>query len=158
MGAGGAVPPVKGEDIMILIGSSIILIMLIMQTWVNPITIKEDSEEDFVVKYDLSEGDTFSLEVIEGKVRPEVMTPSLEWIVAENVDSSQGSWEYTAKESGIHQFYVYGVEDSEIKYSLTRGIIFDYGIYLLGGLILGYGILKRIGASKDEPIEAILDD
>ena len=68
MGAGGAVPPVKGEDIMILIGSSIILIMLIMQTWVNPITIKEDSEEDFVVKYDLSEGDTFSLEVIEGKV------------------------------------------------------------------------------------------
>ena len=158
MGAGGAVPPVKGEDIMILIGSSIILIMLIMQTWVNPITIEEDSEEDFVVKYDLSEGDTFSLEVIEGEVRPEVMTPALEWIVAENIDSSQGSWGYTAKESGLHQFAIYGVEDSEIKYSLSRGIIFDYGIYLLGGIILGYGILKRIEASKDEPLEAILDD
>jgi hypothetical protein len=50
------------------------------------------------------------------------------------------------------------MEESEIQYSLSRGILFDYGLYLLGGLLLAYGILKKIDANKDEPVEAILDD
>lgn len=158
MGAGGGAPPVKGEDVMILIGSSIILIMLIMQTWVNPTTIGEGSENEFTIKYDISKGDTFTLEIIEGVVRPGVYTPSGDWILSGDVDSDQGNWEYTAKESGIHSFVILGMEESEIKYSLSRGIIFDYGLYLLGGVILIFGVLKRIDAKKDEPVEAILDD
>ena len=158
MGAGGGAPPVKGEDVMILIGSSIILVMLIMQTWVDPTAIDEGSGNEFTVKYDLSEGDTFSLDVIDGEVRPSIYTPSGDLIISGNVDSDQKNWEYTAKESGIHSFEILGVEDSEVKYSLSRGVIFDYGLYLIGGLILAFGILKRIDAKKEEPIEAILDD
>ena len=52
MGAGGDAPPVKSENVMILIGSSILLIMLIIQAWSIPTIIPED--EDFQVKYDLS--------------------------------------------------------------------------------------------------------
>ena len=88
MGAGGAAPPVKGEDVMILIGSSIILIMFIIQAWVVPTTIM--GESDFVVKYDLSEGDTFYLEVKEGEVRPTITLPSGESEVITNVNSN---WE-----------------------------------------------------------------
>jgi hypothetical protein len=158
MGAGGGAPPVKGEDVMILIGSSIILVMLIMQTWVDPTAIEEGSGNEFTVKYDLSEGDTFNLDVIDGEVRPSVYTPSDGWIISGNVDSGQKNWEYTAKESGIHSFEILGIEDSDIKYSLSRGVIFDYGLYLIGGLILAFGILKRIDTKQEEPIEAILDD
>ena len=105
MGAGGAAPPVKGEDVMILIGASIILIMLIIQSWVVPTTIMEES--DFVVKYDLSEGDTFYLVVNEGEVRPTVVLPSGEFEVITNVNSN---WEYTAAESGVYSFMLLGIE------------------------------------------------
>jgi hypothetical protein len=91
-------------------------------------------------------------------VRPSVYTPSDGWIISGNVDSGQKNWEYTAKESGIHSFEILGIEDSDIKYSLSRGVIFDYGLYLIGGLILAFGILKRIDTKQEEPIEAILDD
>ena len=76
MGAGGEAPPVRGEDVMILIGSSIILLMFIIQTWVVPTVINEDSDSQFEVKYDLAKDDLFSLEVIEGEVTPTVTSPS----------------------------------------------------------------------------------
>lgn len=155
MGAGGEAPPVKGEDVMILIGSSIILIMFIIQTWVVPTTIVEGSDNEFIVKYDLSEGDTFMLEVNEGEVRPTVFLPSGDIEFISNLDSK---WEYTAKEPGVHVFQVYALEDSEIEYSVSRGIIFDFGLYIVGAAILGFGIWKKSDAPKDEPIEALLED
>tara|TARA_B100001094_G_scaffold87168_1_gene83423 strand:- start:1711 stop:2178 length:468 start_codon:yes stop_codon:yes gene_type:complete len=155
MGAGGEAPPVKGEDVMILLGASIILLMLILQTWVVPTNIEEGAEEEFIVKYDLSEGNIFSIEVNEGVVRPHVYTPSGEWEV---FDDNDESWEYVAEESGVHSFKILGIEDSEIEYSLSRGIIFDYGLYVVGALILGFGILKKMAAEEDEPIEAVLED
>ena len=154
MGAGGAAPPVKGEDVMILIGASIILIMLIIQSWVVPTTIMEES--DFVVKYDLSEGDTFDLVVNEGEVRPTVVLPSGEFEVITNVNSN---WEYTAEESGVYSFMLLGIEsESVIEYSVSRGIIFDFALYPIGAAILAFGIWKKIAASKEEPIEALLED
>ena len=154
MGAGGAAPPVKGEDVMILIGASIILIMLIIQSWVVPTTIMEES--DFVVKYVLSEGDTFYLVVNEGEVRPTVVLPSGEFEVITNVNSN---WEYTAEESGVYSFMLLGIEsESVIEYSVSRGIIFDFALYPIGAAILAFGIWKKIAASKEEPIEALLED
>ena len=155
MGAGGEAPPVKGEDVMILLGASIILLMLILQTWVVPTNIEEGAGKEFIVKYDLSEGNIFSIDVNEGVVRPQVYLPSGEWEVFSDEDES---WEYTAEESGVHSFKILGIEDSEIEYSLSRGIIFDYGLYLVGAIILGFGILKKMAADEDEPIEAVLDD
>tara|TARA_B110000438_G_C15612686_1_gene562917 strand:- start:164 stop:628 length:465 start_codon:yes stop_codon:yes gene_type:complete len=154
MGGGGTAPPVKGEDVMILIGSSIILVMFIIQTWIVPTTIMEESE--FVVKYDLSEGDTFNLEVKEGEVRPTIVTPSLEYESFGNVDSK---WEYTAEEPGVYVFTFFGIEsESIIEYSVSRGILFDFALYPIGATILGFGIWKKVAAAKEEPIEALLED
>ena len=155
MGAGGEAPPVKGEDVMILLGASIILVMLIIQTWVVPTNIEEGAEREFIVKYDLSEGNIFSLDVNEGVVKPHVYSPSGEWEAFDNVEDD---WEYTAEESGVHTFKILAIEDSEVEYSLSRGIIFDYILYPIGALILGFGILKKIAAQEDEPIEALLED
>ena len=155
MGAGGEAPPVKGEDVMILLGASIILVLLIIQTWVVPTNIEEGAGNEFIVKYELSEGNEFTLDVNEGVVRPQVYSPSGEWEV---FGDEEERWEYIAEESGVYSFKILGIEDSEVEYSLSRGIIYDYGLYPVGALILGFGILKKIAAQEDEPIEAVLED
>ena len=93
MGAGGAAPPVKSEDVMILIGSTILLTMLVIQAWSTPVTINCDGEDcdTFEVKYDLSEGDVLTLEVQEGEVKPVVILPDGK---SEFVDSKDTKWEY----------------------------------------------------------------
>ena len=157
MGAGGAAPPVKSEDVMILIGSTILLTLLVVQAWSTPTTIYCDDEcETFEVKYDLSEGDEFTLEVLDGEVRPTVILPDGSSSFGSNVE---GDWSYTAESSGVHNFQILGLEESSIEYSISRGIIVDYGLYPVGILILGFGIAKKVGKEKDhEPVEAILDD
>ena len=155
MGAGGEAPPVKGENVMILIGSSILLLMFIIQTWVVPTVIDEDSNSQFEVKYDLSEDDSFTLEVIEGEVTPTVTSPSGDVETFSNEDSK---WEYIAEESGVHTFKFYSVEDSVVEYSVSRGLIYDFALYPLGAAILAFGIVKKISLQEEEPIEAVLED
>ena len=158
MGAGGAAPPVKSEDVMILIGSTILLTLLVLQAWSTPIAIYCDEEEceTFEIKYDLSEGDTFSLDVIEGEIRPTIILPDGS---SDFDDNQKGDWEYEAKSDGVHTFQILGLEDSSIDYSVSRGIIFDYGLYPVGALILAFGILKRITKdAEEEALEALLED
>lgn len=158
MGAGGEAPPVKSEDVMILIGSSIILTMFFVQAWSIPVEIEcEEVEcETFEVKYDLSKGDEFTLEILEGEIRPTVILPDGSSDFGTNQDKE---WDYTATTYGVHTFQINAVEESTIDYKISRGIIFDYGMYLIGILILGFGILKRITKEgSDEPMEALLED
>ncbi|MGB0202135.1 MAG: hypothetical protein ACPGSV_00390 [Candidatus Poseidoniaceae archaeon] len=158
MGAGGAAPPVKSEDVMILIGSTILLTLLVLQAWSTPIAVDCDEEEceTFEIKYDLSAGDTFSLDVIEGEIRPTIILPDGS---SDFDDNQKGNWEYEAKSDGVHTFQILGLEDSSIDYSVSRGIIFDYGLYPVGALVLAFGILKRITKDVDEEaVEALLED
>ena len=54
---------------------------------------------------------------------------------------------------------ILGLEDSSIDYSVSRGIIFDYGLYPVGALVLAFGILKRITKDvEEEALEALLED
>ncbi len=158
MGAGGAAPPVKSEDVMILIGSTILLTMLVIQAWSTPVSLNcdEDGCDYFEVKYDLSEGDVFTLEVQEGEVRPTVILPDE---TSDFIDNKDKKWEYEAESSGVHTFNFSVEQDSVIDYSVSRGIIIDYGLYPIGALILAFGILKRIlKEPEDEPMEGLLED
>ena len=52
-----------------------------------------------------------------------------------------------------------GLEDSSIDYSVSRGILFDYGLYPVGALVLAFGIFKRITKDvEEEALEALLED
>jgi len=158
MGAGGAAPPVKSEDVMILVGSTILLTLLVIQAWSTQTSIycEEDECDTYTVKYDLYEGDEFTLEVLDGEVTPSVISPNGEASFGANTN---GEWNYTAESSGVHTFMFQAIEDSSIDYSISRGILIDYGLYPVGILILGFGILKRITKEKDsEPVEAVLED
>ena len=112
--------------------------------------------ETFEVKYDLSEGDTFELEVLDGEIRPTVILPD----ETSDFDNNQNEyWEYTAESDGVHTFQIAVVEESSIDYSISRGIIIDYGLYLVGVLVLAFGILKRITKDvEEEAVEALLED
>jgi len=143
---------------MILIGSTILLTLLVLQAWSTPIPVECDGEEceTFEIKYDLSEGDTFSLDVIEGEIRPTIILPDGS---SDFDDNQKGNWEYEAKSDGVHTFQILGLEDSTIDYSISRGIIFDYGLYPVGALVLAFGILKRITKDvEEEALEAMLED
>ena len=164
MGGGGAAPPVKSEDVMILIGATILLTMFVLQAWSTPTTIACDENQcdTFEIKYDLSEGNEFSLEVLEGQVRPTVILPTGDSDFGENIDDN---WEFTAKSSGVHTFQIQGIEESSIEYSVSRGILIDFGLYPVGALILGFGIMKRMSVEaeeevemEEEPLEALLED
>lgn len=156
MGAGGEAPPVKSEDVLILIGSSILLIMLIIQTWVTPINIEEGEGKEFTIKYDISAGDELTIEVEKGVVRPTVVLPNGDIIPSKsNVDKE---WTFTAKEDGVHTFQVLALEDSVINYNLSRGIFLDFIMYPIGMIILGFGIWKKQAQKEPEPIEALLED
>ena len=41
---------------------------------------------------------------------------------------------------------------------MSRGILIDFALYPIGGLILGYGILKKVASADEEPLEAVLED
>lgn len=143
---------------MILIGSTILLTLLVLQAWSTPIAVDCDGEEceTFEIKYDLSEGDTFSLNVIEGEIRPTIILPDGS---SDFDDNQKGNWEYEAKSDGVHTFQILGLEDSSIDYSVSRGIIFDYGLYPVGALVLAFGIMKRITKDvEEEALEALLED
>ncbi|RJV00672.1 MAG: hypothetical protein DWC06_05340 [Candidatus Poseidoniales archaeon] len=157
MGAGGEAPPVKSEDVMILIGASILLLMFILQTWTVPTNITAGEENEFTIKYDLSEGDTFSFDVVNGEVRPTVVLPDEERVFGDLVGEGN-DWEYVAENSGVHIFTIVAFEDSEITYDMSRGILIDFALYPIGGLILGYGILKKVASADEEPLEAVLED
>lgn len=148
----------KSEDVMILIGSTILLTMLVIQAWSTPVSLNcnEEGCDYFEVKYDLSEGDVFTLEVKEGEVRPTVILPDES---SDFIDNKDAEWEYKAETSGVHTFNFSVEEDSVIDYSVSRGIIIDYGLYPIGALILAFGILKRISKeTEDEPMEGLLED
>ena len=104
----------------------------------------------------MSEGDVFTLEVQEGEVRPTVILPDE---TSDFIDNKNKEWKYEAKSTGVHTFNFSVEQDSVIDYSVSRGIIIDYGLYPIGVLILAFGILKRIfKESEDEPMEALLED
>ena len=135
----------------------------VLQAWstTDQICSMDDEKcEMFEVKYDLSEGDTFTLEVIEGEVSVTAVLPDGSTDPNPPFSNNiEDEWEFTATSSGVHNFGIMGVEESTIDYSISRGIIYDYGFYPLGALILSFGILKRLTKqSEDETLDAVLDD
>ena len=163
MGAGGAAPPVRSEHVMILVGATNLQTIFVVQAWSIPTNIgcskDEDGKEEcetYSVKYELSEGDIFTLEVVEGEVRPTVVLPDGSKSFENN---QEGDWTYEATSSGVHTFQLLALEDSAVDYSVSRGILIDYALYPIGALILVFGILKKYSnKSENEPVEALLED
>jgi hypothetical protein len=148
MGGGGAAPPVKGEDVMILIGSSILLLMFIMQAWVSPTALAEgDSHQEMK---SLSKGDEIKIELIEGDILIVVEGPSGELHAADEV--------YKVETDGEHTVSIVAVTDAEFIVDLPSSYMANLLPYVLGLALLSFGIWKKTAAQNDEPLEAVLED
>ena len=91
----------KSEDVMILIGSSILLITIILQAWSVPTTVNEGEDNQYELKYDLSEGNEFSVEVLEGNVQITVVQPDGNISYSPDV-TEKWSWTAESNLSLIH--------------------------------------------------------
>ncbi|MGY8754620.1 MAG: hypothetical protein ACKVIR_02900 [Candidatus Poseidoniales archaeon] len=152
MGAGEA-PPVKGEDVMILVGASIILITFIIQFWVTPVIL--DAGQSHTVEQDLSIGAEISIEIKQGKVDVELQTPSGNTI--DNYDLTSDLLLETT-ESGIHVVTITAIDDeSSIFVEMGSDIIASLVLFIIGAAILGFGLWKRASINDGEPIEALLE-
>ena len=142
---------------MILVGATILLTIFVVQAWSIPTNIgcskDEDGKEEcetYSVKYELSEGDIFTLEVVEGEVRPTVVLPDGSKSFENN---QEGDWTYEATSSGVHTFQLLALEDS------CRLLCQPWNINRLctlsiGALILVFGILKKYSnKSENEPVD-----
>jgi len=148
MGGGGEAPPVKGEDVMILIGSSILLLMFIMQAWVSPTAL--DAGDSHQVVKPLSKGDEISIELIEGDILIVVEGPSGELHASDEI--------YKVETDGDHTISIVAVTDAKFIVDLPSSYMANILPYVLGLALLSFGIWKKTAAQKDEPLEAVLED
>jgi len=148
MGGGGEAPPVKGEDVMILIGSSILLLMFIMQAWVSPTAL--DAGDSHQVVKSLSKGDEISIESIEGEISIVVEGPNGEIYASDEV--------YKVETDGDHTISIVAVTDAKFIVDLPSSYMANLLPYVLGLALLSFGIWKKNAAQKDEPLEAVLED
>ena len=148
MGGGGEAPPVKGEDVMILIGSSILLLMFIMQAWISPTVL--EAGESYLVTKSLSEGDEINVEVIEGDILITVEGPSGELHLVDDV--------YKVETDGDHTISITATTDAEFIVDLPSSYMANLLPYALGLALLSFGIWKKTAAQNDEPLEAVLED
>ena len=183
MGGGGEAPPVKGEDVIILIGASILLVTLILHAWVTPTKLHSTENDDgdeqidyYVVSHDMSAGDVFEIEVVSGSVNIEMKFGN-DGDYMEQENSNSDKWDFTADESGEYFFNISDVFDgnssdfsSEFIASISRGLVLDLIMYPIGLVVLGFGMAKKyypsnaeesqnsVEDSKEEAIEAVLED
>ena len=181
MGGGGEAPPVKGEDVIILIGASILLVTLILHAWVTPTKLHSTENSDgeikydyYVISHDMSAGDIFEIEVISGSVMIEMKFGNDGDYMVEEVSNSD-KWDFTADESGEYFFNISDVFDdvpqepnvlgedpskysSEFTTSISRGLVLDWIMYPIGIIVLGFGMAKKYYPSDDESNQNDLDD
>jgi hypothetical protein len=148
MGGGGEAPPVKGEDVLILIGSSILLLMFIMQAWVSPTVLK--AGESYQVTKSLSEGDEINVEVLEGEISTTVEGPSDELHPTDGI--------YKVDADGEHTISIVAVTNAEFIVDLPSSYMANFLPYVLGLALLSFGVWKKTAAQNDEPLEAVLED
>lgn len=148
MGGGGEAPPVKGEDVMILIGSSILLLMFIMQAWVSPTAL--DAGDSHQVMKSLSKGDEISIESTEGEISIVVEGPNGELHASDEV--------YKVETDGDHTISIVAVTDAKFIVDLPSSYVANLLPYVLGLALLSFGIWKKTSAQNDEPLEAVLED
>ena len=152
MGSGGEAPPVKTNDVLILIGASILLAAFVTHAWAKPIMI---SEEPVNKEYDLFSSDEVTISW-SGNVSS--ITILLDDVEQKTPDFVESSMTFKAPESGNYKFTVEGDEGVEILISTSRALMIDWLLYPLGAIMLAFGLWKKALEGEDEILDALIED
>ncbi len=152
MGGGGEAPPVKTNDVLILIGASILLAAFITHSWAKPILITDDP---IVSEYDLFSSDEVTISWT-GNISS--ITISLANVEQQTPEFIENSMTFKAPESGSYNFIIVGDEGGEVIISTSRAFMIDWFLYPIGGIMLAYGFWKRTLEGEDEILDALIED
>jgi hypothetical protein len=151
MGSGGEAPPVKTNDVLILIGASILLAAFITHAWAKPILI---AEEPIISEYDLFSSDEVEITWVGNLSSIEITMDGMEQVTPDFVESSMI---FKASESGTYTFVIDGDEGVEVTVSTSRALMIDWLLYPLGAIMLAFGLWKKIVEENDDDDDEILD-
>ena len=152
MGSGGEAPPVKTNDVLILIGASILLAAFITHSWAKPMII---SEEKVSKEYDLFSSDEVTISW-SGNISSIAIT--IDGVEQKTPDFVEDSMTFKASESGSYKFEIEGDEGAEILISTSRAFMIDWLLYPLGAIMLAFGLWKKTVEGEDEILDALIED
>ena len=152
MGSGGEAPPVKTNDVLILIGASILLAAFITHSWAKPMII---SEEKVSKEYDLFSSDEVTISW-SGNISSIAIT--MDGVEQKTPDFVEDSMTFKASESGSYKFEIEGDEGAEILISTSRAFMIDWLLYPLGAIMLAFGLWKKTVEGEDEILDALIED
>ena len=152
MGSGGEAPPVKTNDVLILIGASILLAAFITHAWAKPMMI---SDEKVSKEYDLFSSDEVTISW-SGNVSS--IAISLDGIEQKTPDFVEKTMTFKASESGSYKFEIEGEEGVELLISTSRAFMIDWLLYPIGGIMLAFGLWKKALEGEDEILDALIED
>ena len=152
MGSGGEAPPVKTNDVLILIGASILLAAFITHAWAKPIIIAGDPV--------VSEHDLFSSDEVKVTWTGNISSIdiSLAGVEQKTPDFVENSMTFNAPESGTYTFTIEGDEGAEVMVSTSRALMVDWLLYPLGAIMLAYGFWKKSLEGEEEILDALIED
>ena len=152
MGSGGEAPPVKSNDVLILIGASILLAVFITHAWAKPMMI---SDEKVSKEYDLFSSDEVTISWSGNVSSIEI---SLDGVEQKTPDFVEKSMTFKAPESGSYKFEIEGEEGVELLISTSRAFMIDWLLYPLGAIMLAFGLWKKALEGEDEILDALIED
>jgi hypothetical protein len=165
MAGGGAAPPLKMGDVLLLIGVSLLIGTLFIQGWDIPTKVKagdaplEGNSRTF-------SGDVLEIEVQtenQSNVRIEVFEDGDEVSDVELFSDESNPASFSYESNGGQLTWKVTLEDDvggEIDVDLERAYFLNYVPYILGALITTAGVLKKNADedNKEDPIDAIIED
>jgi len=152
MGSGGEAPPVKTNDVLILIGASILLAAFITHAWAKPIIIVEDP---IVSEHDLFSSDEVKI-TWTGNISS--IDISLVGVEQKTPDFVENSMTFKAPESGAYTFTIEGDEGVEVIVSTNRALMIDWLLYPIGAIMLAFGFWKKGLEGEEEILDALIED
>lgn len=147
MAGGGDAPALKLSDVFTLVGISLLLGTFIMQVWVDPVSLRMD--ESYTKISSLSDGDVISAEVsVVNQSEVSFLVYLDEEVVYESeviiLEGDDESFEYEVEESGDYLVEVVSKDsDGDVLVDFDRKMMLDKALYLVGALMLGFGLYKR---------------
>jgi len=152
MGSGGEAPPVRTNDVLILIGASILLAAFITHAWVKPIVIGDDP---VVSEHDLFSSDEVKITWAGNISSIDILLAGVEQTTPAFVENSMT---FKAPESGTYNFTIEGDEGVEVMVSTSRALMIDWLLYPIGGIMLAFGFWKKTLEGKGEILDALIED
>lgn len=165
MGAGGDAPPIRAQDVLLLVGLTLLVASIVLRTWDDPVTV--DAETPLEGTSSMPDGGTITVsylveEATTVTVRLVVDGEEVERSVEPVAGGDASSVTYTMEGRGDLEWSISVFEGkAAVDVDLDRGLLPVVLPPLLGLVFIAYALLlgraDEKGEDHDEDVEAVVD-